>query len=222
MGSDDPARKRSTLLCQPRSPGPPQTHEPPNARCRFQRAPQRGQHGRRAQGASIPTHEPIGKPTAWPVSRPRLNVPRQSNLFGQLGQRTLLLPQVPQSRQPTGTLGGGPQALSVRRCRRSMPCLGARGPLGPPLVTPPLQSEQKRRGTGTLNHQETLPFPTPVSIRTVRETGAISTCSLPYSARDYQTTSCFTGEGAGLDSERGASGRECRQRQPATLPCQPR
>lgn len=38
----------------------------------------------------------------------------------------------------------------------------------------PPQSEQKRRGTGTLNHQETLPFPTTLSISTVRQTGAIS------------------------------------------------
>jgi len=151
-----------------------QHQAPIHARRRFQRAPQRGQHGRRAPPASIPTHEPIGKPTARPLSRPRLDVARQPNVLGQPGQGPLLLPQVPQSRQPTGTLGGSPQALAVRRRRRSMPRLGPRSPLDSPLVTPPLQPEQKRRGTGTLNHQETLPFPTTLSIRTVRETGTIS------------------------------------------------
>jgi hypothetical protein len=39
---------------------------------------------------------------------------------------------------------------------------------------PASQPEQQRRGTGTLNHQETFPFPTTLSIRTVRETGATS------------------------------------------------
>jgi hypothetical protein len=41
-------------------------------------------------------------------------------------------------------------------------------------VKPPSQPEQQRRGTGTLNHQETLPFPIALSISTVRQTGATS------------------------------------------------
>jgi hypothetical protein len=84
-----------------------------------------------------------------------------------------------------------------------MPCLGARGPLGPPLVTPPLQSEQKRRGTGTSNHQKTLPFPTTLSIRTVRETGAISDRGIDVVVRKHQLrqTDFRTGERLGKDDQ---------------------
>lgn len=41
-------------------------------------------------------------------------------------------------------------------------------------MTPPSQSEEQRRGTGTLNHQETLTLLATISIRTVRQTGATS------------------------------------------------
>jgi hypothetical protein len=137
-----------------------------DARCRFPHAPQRDQHGRGAPPAWIPPHEPIGKPTARPLSGPRFHVARQPNVLGQPRPGSVLLPQVPQSRQPTRTLGGGPQAFAIRRRRGPMPSLRPRSPLDPPLVTPPL--EQKRRGTGTPNHQKTLLFPNPVSIQTVR------------------------------------------------------
>ena len=124
----------------PRQPG--ERH----ARNRLRPAACRDHDGASAGSTRLRAGHLLGGATSRSLSRPRLVMVAESDVLGQLAQTALLLSQVPQPRQPVGTVGRGPQSARLR---------GRVGPLSGTWTPRPVdgssvnQPEQKRRGTGT-------------------------------------------------------------------------
>src|SRR5437879_4494729 len=89
-----------------------------------------------------------------PASAPRKG---QTLLLREPGPRTLLLPPLPQSRQPLGTMGCCYQAAPASGRHRSLPTARTRDPLAPALLTHPAPTPREE-ATGT-----SAPVTTPYS-----------------------------------------------------------
>ena len=112
---------------------------------RFWRAPRDDHDGRGLGKTWLSSYDSNRGPTAWPLSCPPVVIATQYIVFSQRSIGSILLPQMPKQRKPTGTMGRCSQTRDLRRRNRPLPRAKSRNPLDPTLVNSNGTTEKRHR-----------------------------------------------------------------------------
>ena len=86
-----------------------------HGRCRLQPPPPRDHDGASPEQNRLRAQQSLWGPVARTVPCARFVLAPESIVFGELKERPLLLPQMPQPRKPTRTVGCNPPTFDLRR-----------------------------------------------------------------------------------------------------------